>query len=309
MESSRSIPLQLHSEHERVVTDHTSFDRRIVRYEEIHAITSEDFRTFVDAAAVSGHARILDCGCGYGAFTREFLVATEPGRLRDEIQLQIDLIDESLVQIERAREELRPWLNGPGIDLRFIGGVFPDDLVDNCSQQYSVVACKMVLHEVRREEQLHFLEDAYNCLKQEGRLVLWDVCLSPEIAPFYRAVVKSKDALAGYDSMVERRYFLTEDELVALFRASSFRSVKFIKDILYRFDTQKRFMPEFGGDEFKFAQWEEFVRQSAAALSPEVLAGLRYRDDGDSISFDVRKVIVAGKRVDDLATSLALGGE
>ena len=275
----------------------TSFDRRIVRYEEIHSINSDDFRAFVDAAAVKGPCHILDCGCGYGAFTREVLRATESSRSTGETDLSIDLIDESPVQLARAEDELRPWQSAPAVELHFIGGVFPDDLGQS-SEQYDVVACKMVLHEIRKDQQLRFVENAFDCLKPGGRFVAWDVCLSPDIATFYRDVIKSKDAIAGYDSMAERRYFLTEEELRTLFRSSSFGGVEFVRDILYRFDTRKRLIPEFGGDEFLFAQWEDFIRKAAAALSPAVLARLQYLDSGNSISFNVRKVIVVGRRPD-----------
>jgi len=273
----------------------TSFDRRIVRYEEIHSINSDDFRAFVDAAAVKGPCRILDCGCGYGAFTREVLRATESSRSMGETDLRIDLIDESPVQLDRARDELRPWLSASGADLHFIAGVFPDDL-GQPSEEYDVVACKMVLHEIRKHQQQRFVENAFECLKPGGRFVAWDVCLSPDIATFYRNVIKSKDAIAGYESMAERRYFLTEGELRTLFLSSSFGAVKFVRDIHYRFDTRKRLVPEFGGDEFLFAQWEDFIRKAAAALNPAVLARLQYLDSGDSISFNVRKVIVVARR-------------
>src|ERR1700680_665270 len=203
MESPAAISLSPLSKDRRTATGQTSFDRRVVRYEEIHAISSDDFGTFVNAAAINGRCRILDCGCGYGAFTREVLLAIESGRLKGGTHLKVDLIDESLIQLERARDELRPWLNVPGVDLRFIGGVFPDDL-GHFSKRYDVVACKMVLHEIRKDRQLRFLENTYDCLKRGGRLVLWDVCLSPDIAPFYRAVIRSKDALAGSYFMGER---------------------------------------------------------------------------------------------------------
>ena len=270
---------------------HTSFDDRIVRYEEIHSVRSEDFRSFVDAAQIRGKCRVLDCGCGYGAVSREVLLATEHARLEGETELAIDLIDESAVQLERARHELQAWLHVPGIQLRFVRGLFPDDL-GQFAGQYDVFACKMVLHEISKEQQLSFLDNAYLSLKQNGRLVLWDVCLSPDIAAFYRCVIRAKDELAGYETMVQRRNFLTEQEIKTLFEKSRFRSFEFAKDIFYRFDTHKRFLPEFQGSVDRFAQWEDFIRKSALALTPRDLHTLQYYDDGESIQFTVRKIIV-----------------
>jgi SAM-dependent methyltransferase len=278
-----------------VVTKRTSFDLRVVRYEEIHSIRSDDFRAFVNAAMVSGKCRILDCGCGYGAVTREILLATEQGRLAGELQVSVDLIDESTVQLDRAKTELQRWLHDPATNLRFITGIFPDDL-DVFSEPYDVIACKMVLHEVRQNQQPMFLRQLHECLKPGGRLILWDVCLSSDIASFYRSVVRSKDALAGYATMVERRNFLTEDEIKGLFEASPFGYAEFVRNILYRFDTMKRFIPEFKGDSVRFAQWQDFIRKSASAIDPSILAAIHYCDEGDSIAFDIRKVIVRGIR-------------
>lgn len=275
---------------------HTSFDQRIVRYEEIHSIQQSDFRAFVDAAEIHGRSSILDCGCGYGAVTREVLLATENERLKGGADLAIDLVDESHVQIERARLELSPWLGGaPGATLAFINGSFPGDLVRG-SGPYDVIFCKMVLHEITKDQQLLFLTSAHEHLKIGGRFVFWDVCLSADIAEFYRAVVRAKDSLAGYETMAQRRNFLSESELRLLFEASPFGRVDFVKDIAYRFDTQKRLLPEFLGDESRFDEWQQSIRKSVTTLSSAALASIHYQDEGPSISFNVRKVIAVAIR-------------
>jgi SAM-dependent methyltransferase len=273
----------------------TSFDQRIVRYEEIHAIQPNDFRAFVDAARIHGRSRILDCGCGYGAVTREVLLATELERQNGATDVVVDLIDESNVQIDRAKRELTPWLNATGATLVFINGTFPQDL-DPILTRYDAIFCKMVLHEITKDQQLAFLMNIYERLKTGGRLVLWDLCLSSDIAEFYRAVVRAKDALAGYQTMAERRNFLTETELLELFAGSPFGHIEFVRNIAYRFDTQKRLIPEFLGNEVRFARWHDFIRRSVETLSPADLAKIQYQDAGSSISFNVRKVIAVASR-------------
>lgn len=269
----------------------TSFDERDVRYEYIHSISAEDFRSFVEVAHIDGNCRVLDCGCGYGAVSREMLRATEQARSIRLTKLSIDLIDESAFQLERAHKELASWMSGPGVKLTFIHGSFPDDLPVPRTDSYDVIACKMVLHEVCHDQQLAFVNEAYKCLKPGGRLVLWDLCLSPEMAEFHRSVIKMKDVLAGYTTMVSRRHMLTGFEIEHLFQVSAFGKVQLVKNILYRFDTRKRLDTEFRGNKERFEEWHAFIRDSARKLDPSLLQKVHYQDDGDRIAFDVRKVI------------------
>jgi hypothetical protein len=127
--------------------------------------------------------------------------------------------------------------------------------------------------------------------REGGRFVFWDLCLSPEMAEFHRSVIRMKDILAGYTTMVERRNILTGDEMSHLFNSSLFGRVELVSDIFYRFDTRKRLGPEFLGNERAFLEWHAFIRAAASKLEPSILAKLRYEDDGDRIAFDVRKVI------------------
>jgi SAM-dependent methyltransferase len=274
------------------VTLKTSFDKRVVRYEEIHSIQQNDFDAMVASAELSGDCRVLDCGCGYGAVSRELIKDTEQVRRSGTLKLSIDLLDESDVQLDRARQELAPQMEEIGTQLGFIRGSFPHATED----LYDVIICKMVLHEIRREEQMNFVNGVYDRLKKTGRFILWDLCLASDIAEFHRSVVKMKDMLVGYDTMVERRYFLSENELVELFKGSSFGGIEFVKRILYRFETHKRLNPEFGGDKVAFYRWEEYIRTLATAASPELLKRIEYEDRGDNICFNVGKVLAKARR-------------
>lgn len=285
----------------------TSFDQRVVRYEEVHAIHPDDFRAFVDMTGVMDtHSKVLDCGCGYGAITRELLRATEHSRTQGNTRLTIDLIDESAIQLSRARMELQQWLSSRNATLSFIEGVFPDDLENG--RTYDVIACKMVLHEVDRGQQPSFVDGLYQSLTPQGRLLLWDICLSADVADFFRAIVRRKDQLLGFDSMVQRRSFLTEEDLMNLFRRSSFERVQLARDILYRFDTSRRFLTEFRADREKFELWTDFVRERAANLPTSVRAYLHYSDCSAGISFDIRKVIAVAQRVEMASRKSKLAG-
>jgi len=281
-----------------MVSRDTSFDKRVVRYEEIHAIQHIDFAELIRSAQIHNARRILDCGCGYGAVTREVLRFAECERQRSAVNLTITLIDESAVQIERAKSELQPWLSSKGVALNFVKGTFPQDLTVG-SLAYDVIICKMVLHEVAKDEQSFFLRSVHDCLNRGGRLVFWDLCLAEETANFYRDVIRLKDSLAGFETMVQRRNFLTESELRGLFANSPFGSFELVKEISYRFDTQRRLISEFGGDQSRFNQWHDFIRRSAERINPAILKQLEYHDGGDSISFHVRKIIGLANRLSD----------
>ena len=94
------IRLTFEVEDEVQMAAETSFDHRIVRYEDIHSIAPNDFVVLVNAAAIEAGCRILDCGCGYGAVTREILRTTGGIHPHQKADLWIALIDESSVQIE-----------------------------------------------------------------------------------------------------------------------------------------------------------------------------------------------------------------
>ena len=281
----------------------TSFDQRVVRYEEIHNVQPEDFAVLTAAAEVRDCSRILDCGCGYGAVTREILIRTEEQRRRKGQLIAIDLVDESREQLKRAKEELKPWLNDPLVQLTFYHGYFPDAF--KWSKRYDVVAAKMVLHEVVRGKQAEFVDGLYECLKDNGRLLLWDLFLTPETADFFRETIKEKDRLAKFNTMVDRRHFLSDGELVELLSQSRFSFCKLIKPIEYKFETSRRLVPEFNGDKNLLNQWHDFIR-NMAATKPLVQDLLHYQDDkgGGTIRFQVRKAIFSCRRAEHLCLVL-----
>jgi SAM-dependent methyltransferase len=279
----------------RLSVEETSFDCSIVRYEEIHSIAPDDFKFLAESATIESGNRILDCGCGYGAVTREVLRSSVGQDSLGVRHLSIDLIDESHVQLERAKSELQEWSGIAGIKLEFLCGSFPEDIPPSVPR-YDLIFCKMVLHEIPVDKQLSFVTSIYGHLAESGDFVFWDVCLSEEIAEFYRAAVRQKDLLAGYTTMAERRNFLTEKGMGDLFLSSPFRQVQILKNIKYRFDTLKRLIPEFANDLARFEEWQRFIRQAAKSLSPQIMNGLNYEDTGDTIRFDVRKVIARATR-------------
>lgn len=269
----------------------TSFDLRNVRYEEIHSIKREDYDALVDAVELRDNMSILDCGSGYGAVTREILQRAEAEK---RTGLRVDLIDESHYQLERARKELARWIDSGMVTIKFIHGTFPQDCP--AENRYDVIIAKMVLHEVPVESQPAFVEALFGHLNEGGRVAVWDLCLAPESAEFYRQTIREKDRLAGFETMTQRRHFLSEPEMRALFDNSSFHSVEFYRNIAYRFETKKRLGPELRGDTSLLEALNAAIRNRTRTLPAEILPTLAIQDDGDNISFAIRKAIFVGTR-------------
>src|ERR1041385_3376975 len=119
----------------------TSYDQRIVRFEEIHEVKADDLQDFVRLGEPREGYSVLDIGCGYGAVTSaliEFVATTATGISR----MSIDLVDESSVQLERARVEVEATVRNCGsratITTNYYKGTFPDDFAD-WNERYDVI--------------------------------------------------------------------------------------------------------------------------------------------------------------------------
>lgn len=287
----------------------TSFDNRIVRYEHIHCIQREHFDALIDAAAIEDGDRILDCGCGYGAVTRELLRATAERRKREEWHNVVDLVDESKRQIGRAVDELKEWIGTPTVTLRFLEGTFPTAF--QWENRYDVAGVKMVLHEMppdgvprsgsdSRVTQGQFLKGLVRCLKPGGVLALWELSLSNTTRDFFSSVLRKKDLMAGFTTLLERRNFLSNEAIAALFATSGLVAVHQVNSFDYRFSTKRRLLPELHGNTEALEEWHAHIREEAKALKPDVLKELDYRDDGDDIAFSVKVGIFRANKPSDL---------
>ena len=287
----------------------TSFNKRKVRYEEIHCIKPSYFDALVDAADIKDGNRVLDCGCGYGAVTREIL---KRFRMRQQNEyLVVDLVDESDEQLEMARSELKNLAANPPVALNFIPGTFPSDFC--WENKYDVAVAKMVLHEVRgansdaadtsemtsqtaKVTQPKFMQGLVKCLKPGGTLIIWDLNLTPSTRSFFCDVLRKKDTLAGFDTLVERRNFLSNEMLSTLFAQSGLVMVRQVLSIDYEFSTRRRLASEFSGDETRLEEWHKFIRQRVESLQSGEQHELRYRDDGSDIQFTVKAGIFRGEK-------------
>ena len=88
-------------------------------------------------------------------------------------------------------------------------------------------------------------------MKEDERLVIWDLSLADWNQELVQDIVREIDRLAGFQFMVDNRYFLREDEILSNLKECGFKSFKNIHDVTYHINTSKRLESEFGGDNNK----------------------------------------------------------
>jgi ubiquinone/menaquinone biosynthesis C-methylase UbiE len=248
------------------------FDRRVVRYEEIHSISEADYDALVKAIDIHPNIRLLDCGSGYGAVIREIFK-------RHDMIHPVMLLDISTVQTSRAKEELKPFSQ----KRNFIrGNIIHAPFKDN---DFDRIVASMVIHEIPRKLQLAALKEIYRILVKGGKFIIMDLFLTPDTQQFFQDVIRKKDEIAGYSQLVQRRYFLQEDEWSSLFRETGFRNFQVHYYVKYKLITQRRLGPEFGGDLTRLHTWETYIRERAKTVPSSTLRAIRYEDNGTGISF------------------------
>lgn len=254
------------------------FDTRIVSYEYIHSIKSEDKKALIDAINPKPSQKILDAFCGYGAIGKECL-SRQP-------KIDLYLNDESVVQLKRAEENL------PEIPKNhFSSDSFPKNHFQ--SLFFDTIVMKMSLHEVSKEKQPKVLEEMFRILKKEGKLAVWDIMLDHKNQTLFQDIIRKKDELAGFTMLMKERYFFREDEFIENVKQSGFTKVEQFHTICYRFSSKKRLEAELHNDPTLLEKLNNYIKQR---FPKEMKKTLRYEDLGEDIQFNVIKKIFVIKK-------------
>ena len=197
------------------IKEKAGFDVRIVDFKLVHNQKQEDFDAFVDIIDPRDGQIILDGMDGYGAAAKEILDTASQKGFKPEIYT----LDESAVQVERARKNI------PDIDEKHI---IKADVRETpfANDFFDTVVIKMGIHELPKDEQQKAANEMFRVLKQGGKFVTWDLSLvDPETQKVFQDVIRKKDEIAGFDKLVESRYFPRRNELLALFEKAGFKDV------------------------------------------------------------------------------------
>ncbi len=251
----------------------TGFDNRIVSYEKIHSISAKDIEKLVDAVNPRPGEKILDAACGYGSVGKAIL-DREP-------RAHVIFVDESPVQIERARQNL------PAVSQdQFIQSSLPSQPFG--AETFDKIVIKMGLHEVPFSRQEEILATFNHILKLSGRVVVWDIMLDHTTQELFQDIIRKKDKLADFNLLTKNRYFFREEEFLANSKRAGFAKVTDFHKINYRFSSQKRLSSELQNNTNKLDELNQYIRKK---FTPQLKNLLSYEDLGDDIQFTITKKI------------------
>lgn len=253
------------------------YQRRVVRLEDIHQVDQRQFDQLAAAVDPSMGMTVLDAGAGYGAVSRELAARSA------HLELSYHLLEISGTQLAMAPEELAKVLPKSLVDRTTVyhhASVLDANLPTNC---YDRIVAKLLWHELPQHEQPQLATELFRMLAPGGKLVLWHISLqNPELASFYRSIIREKDRLAGYHSLVSDRYFTAEDELKCQLQAAGFQGIRRESLLRYDFNSQTRLSSDFRGDETLLWAWNQHIAAAARQLSAEQKQSLHYRAQGNS---------------------------
>jgi ubiquinone/menaquinone biosynthesis C-methylase UbiE len=266
--------------------EQTSFDMRIVRYEDIHSIRQEHFDTLCSLVNPFINQKILDLGSGYGACTRE-LIKHYPSN-----KFIFTLTDNSDVQLERSKKEIPQIIqnsNSPSLVNYDLDDITTSKFSDNT---FDVIIAKMVIHEINKNDQLNAIKEIFRILKPGGKLIYWDLYLNHDTQLFFQSIITEKDRLCGFETLCKNRYFLTGKEILDYLLAAGFSKIIKEEDIMTPVVTSKRLKDEFKGDESLLNQWHNYIHDMAKNTNPYILFNLSFKDFGTYLSITPPKAII-----------------
>ncbi len=275
-----------------------TFDSRIVQYEKVHQITDEQITALIEAVDLKPGQKILDGCAGYGSVTKWILKAATADSCEFYVQ------DDSLVQIDRAKSNLKEY-SGVYYSVGDIKAL-PFE-----TAFFDTVVIKMGLHENPKDVQYSIVKEAYRILKPGGRLVVWELYLTPETQSIFQAFMRKKDQLSGFDALVHKRYFPQGVEVKDYFLQAGF--IGFKEEFLFNpvLNTRVRLnelvsreMKEKGLSEpdkalstiavKRLDELNNFFRNN---LTIEEKQRINFKDEGDNIAiYNINKAIVSASK-------------
>jgi hypothetical protein len=121
---------------------------------------------------------------------------------------------------------------------------------------------KMALHEIPIYDQGIVAREVLRILGPGGEFVVWGVMPADgESQDVFIKIMQFKNTLAGYESLVEDRYFFRLDQLLRLLAEAGFSDAREVQRVHFRQSTLARRDSELGGSEDKLARLNEYCRR------------------------------------------------
>lgn len=230
--------------------NHNSYQKRIVSYEKIHSIDEKDFESLVSIVNPENGQIVLDACCGYGAVSKRLLQTIN----KNSLDTKIVLLDSSELQLSRAKESLKE----ENIDFVLSDArrtPFPEN-------HFDTVVNKMGLHEVDKKSQNEMLKEFYRIIKPGGKIVIWELALDEKTQPIFSEIIKKKDELAGFDSLVRNRHFPQKKEIIDELQNGGFKNAKVEHDVFPKLSIRNRKEEFVSAERLKVLEEKGFLEES-----------------------------------------------
>lgn len=262
-----------------------AYEVRNADYAIVHSESDEDFNQFLDALDIKDGEKVIDMGGGYGGIFIRLL------QKYPQLTFEYDLLDGGFFQLKKGQDKIDQLLNST--ENKSVVRYLHQDAtqLDLPAEYYDLVICKMFLHEIPAVYKHDLIANLYRIVKPGGRIVVWNPDLNEYDHEFFTHVIKKKDELAGFESMVQNRHFLLNSDLCALMEAAGF--VDFCKPLMfdYHLRTSHRLNEEFAGDHEKLVTWNEYILKIADKLDGDTRNKLNLQISGDDIYINFKRGI------------------
>ena len=262
-----------------------AYEIRNADYAVVHSESEVDFNEFIEALAIKNGETVVDVGGGYGSiFIR--LMQRHP-----EINFAYDLLDGGMFQLKKGEVKIKALqeLYNNQSQVRYL---HQDALqLDLPANHYDLVICKMFLHEIPEICKKDLIQSLFAIVKPGGRVVVWNPDLEENDYTFYTSVIRKKDELAGYESLVQNRHFLLNREFYVLMRDAGFTAVRKLLTFDYHLHTVNRLNEEFSGDELKLQEWNDYIMTIAEELDTPTRELLKIKSLDNDIYINFKRSV------------------
>lgn len=262
--------------------------RVVLDYSKIHGNNSKAFQALFGSMRLEAGMQITDIMCGHGAVSEKVLEKCKERR----IKINLTLTDAFSNQIQRSRERLAQY---EGLESTITRRVEDARAMAFRDESLDIVIIKNALHEVRMPDQIKILRESYRALRQGGEIFLWITHgQTQEVNKYFAEIVRKKDEIAGFSSLVRNRYFSYRTEVEQALGRAGFDGIETIysvRDFVY--NTKELSKTDFGDDERKLQEYNRYVE----AITPGHIKPLiDYSKNKEEIILKVMTTILKAKK-------------